>query len=419
MTIPINPTQNRRANAYGWVLLGLNIVAITYIYLLGTFPFLLANELSSLYQTDHSRMTFSLSFYYYLLAACQIPIGICLDKYRCAALLGGSLLLASIGLILFSISSTLGMGAITRALMGIGSAAPFLYATKAISDWFPRKKFSFYLSILIGVISFLVFGGILSLRELLDFFYWRSTLLLVGISGCALSAVVFGTVYFIEGKKALFFPEKQEKLTSFFHLLFRSSQMWIIGLTLGVSGAFYTFLTRWTIPLLTLGHHLPWFHALVLISCAMVGYSIGFFLLSILSEWMQCKKGWIPWSLLFSSILFVLLIYFPLQKLMIAGVEFFFLGFTISAANLTYAIIKEQNSVHITATAIASINFFHILAIPLVNTITAVLVELKVKAGGHATYAIGDFASAFSRVSIYFFLSFILSFFIREPKKMP
>ncbi len=411
---PLPFEGNPAASSFGWLLFSLNLLLLAYISTVGAFPIFLSKQLATFYATTPSNIIFVSSYYFYALTLFHIPAALLVDKYRTSSIVIASLLLMALGLFLLSHSHTLVSAGIAFVFLGIGSAPLFPHALKCLADWFPPKAFAPRFGLLFMLTLTLTFAGIFLLKYLRELEGWRHTFRSLSLASVALAVIAFFLMRRFKEKYLTYFPQKERPLRPFFARLFDSSQMWLIGLTIGISGVFYAFLSQWALPVFTLAYQASKAQGIFLVFIGNVGFGLGTFLFASITTLLKQRKLFICWGLAAAACLFVVLIYLPsfLPGFFVA-VAVFLLGLALSAANLGYVIIHEQNAPAITATASATVNVFHLLAIPITGKITAVLTRIKTTT--EATNLL-EIESTLSRIPIYFAAAFLLSFFIRETR---
>ena len=94
------------------------------------------------------------SFYFLGFGLFQLPLGILLDRYGPRRVQFSLLLVATGGAILFSIAESLALLTAGRALIGIGFSGGLMASFKAITVWFPRRRWALVNGLIMG------FGGL-------------------------------------------------------------------------------------------------------------------------------------------------------------------------------------------------------------------------------------------------------------------
>jgi MFS family permease len=80
------------------------------------------------------------SVYFFTSALSQLPLGLLLDRYGPRRVQGWLLLFAAVGVLMFALSSDIGVLIAGRAMMGMGAAAALMTCFQAVVLWFPRAQ---------------------------------------------------------------------------------------------------------------------------------------------------------------------------------------------------------------------------------------------------------------------------------------
>jgi predicted MFS family arabinose efflux permease len=135
------------------------------------------------------QLGFLTSLYFLAFAAAQLPVGHALDRWGPRRVVGGLMLLAAAGVLVFAGGRSLVVLALGRALMGLGVSACLMGALKAVADAFPPERQTSLTAALMaaGLLGALV--TTVPLEAALPVLGWRGALFLA--SGlAALAAVV-------------------------------------------------------------------------------------------------------------------------------------------------------------------------------------------------------------------------------------
>ena len=97
---------------------------------------------------------FLTSVYFLGFGLFQLPLGILLDRYGPRRVQFALLLVATSGAVLFSVAPSFTLLAIGRGLIGIGFAGGLMASFKAITLWFPRRRWPLVNGLIMG------FGGL-------------------------------------------------------------------------------------------------------------------------------------------------------------------------------------------------------------------------------------------------------------------
>ena len=84
----------------------------------------------------------------------QLPLGILLDRFGPRRVQFALLIVATVGAIIFSVAQSFSLLTVGRALIGIGFAGGLMASFKAITVWFPRRRWPLLNGLIMG------FGGL-------------------------------------------------------------------------------------------------------------------------------------------------------------------------------------------------------------------------------------------------------------------
>lgn len=101
-----------------------------------------APDLAATFELSAADLGLLTSTYFVAFVACQIPIGMLLDRFGPRRIECSLLLCAAAGSLLFGCAHSKLMLMIGRLLIGLGVSACLMAAIKAVVIWFPREQFS-------------------------------------------------------------------------------------------------------------------------------------------------------------------------------------------------------------------------------------------------------------------------------------
>ncbi len=159
---------------YRWIILAITIFTYTIVIFHRMSPAVMADDIMLDLGTNAAFMGLLASAYFYPYAVLQIPSGIMSDKYSPRKLISGALVLACLGIILFSLAQSTTMAFVGRLSVGIGCSIILMPAYKALANWFDPKMYMIIvtsvLACAVGMASALA-GAPLS--YFIDTFGWR------------------------------------------------------------------------------------------------------------------------------------------------------------------------------------------------------------------------------------------------------
>lgn len=374
----------------------------------------------SINATQLSRLA---STYFYANLLFLFPAGMILDRTSTRRVILTTLLVCSLGTLLFGMSTSLYVAQLCRFFTGIGSAFCFLSSMRLASRWFPSHR----LALITGlVVTMAWLGGMVAqtpLTLLIEKLGWRHALAV----DAALGLVIWGIVYlFVQDfppGKIEFYQQEQLKLqelgfwysirSSYFHL-----QNWLcalytstLDLPVAVLGAIFGSLFLEQVK------HLSRVDATFAPMMIFIGTIIG----SPLAGWWSDKIGKRKFPMIIGAVLSIILIfaiiYLPNLSLADYIVLLFLLGFTSSTQIISYPTVAESNPKILTATSISVISFTAIAAFPITQQLFGYLLDL-----GHDAqiinnihiYSAADYNRALLILPIGFIIGLIASLFIQE-----
>jgi len=109
-------------------------------YLYRTVTAVIADRLQADVGLSAADLGLLTSAYFVAFAAFQLPLGLLLDRFGPRRVNGALLLLAALGALAFALGQGLVQLWLARALIGLGVAGGLMAAFKAITEWFPERR---------------------------------------------------------------------------------------------------------------------------------------------------------------------------------------------------------------------------------------------------------------------------------------
>jgi len=178
---------------------GVAVLALVFI------PFALGHYLSWLLRTVNAMLAPQMladtgitaaqlgaltSTYFLAFAIAQLPVGMALDRYGPRQVQCVMLLVAALGTYAFACSRDLAQMAASRAVMGIGLAACFMAAMKAISTWISPQKAPSIQGYLIAAGGLGAATATLPVRLALHYTDWRGIFIALAVCCVLLAAAI-------------------------------------------------------------------------------------------------------------------------------------------------------------------------------------------------------------------------------------
>jgi predicted MFS family arabinose efflux permease len=316
----------------------------------------IALDIMNEFKTDASLLGLMSSMYFFPYAVAQIPVGIMLDRIGIRKTITMLSLVACLGNLIFSLSPSIGVLALGRALVGFGVGGFYVSSLKAIAVWFDPKQFATLTGALTSIGNM---GGVFAsspLALLTLVLGWRYSFLLI---------FLFMLLFTV----AAWFGIKEESEESFrskgsiyrdLRTIFSKGQFLRLTLVpLFVYGYFISFQGLWGGPFLmdVYGMSKPMagnFLLFIALGLIILGPIVGF-----ISDKMKRRKPVLIMGVLL-SLLFWLIMYAAGGSLgdYQLVLMLFLLGSAFGFTNIYMTISKELFTKDICGTAMASFNTF-------------------------------------------------------------
>ena len=223
-------------------------------YLFRTVNVVIALDLASELRLTAADLGLLTSIYFILFAAFQTPLGVILDKYGPRRVQVTLLAIAALGSALFAISTSMGVLAVARSLIGLGVSGCLMAALKANAQWFSRSKLPFVNACTMSFGTFGALTATIPVELVSELYGWRMIFIGLTLFTVALALV---TAFVIPDHIG---PRHDEDLDSYkigdqlrdLGLIYRDRYFWQIAVvTLLHGGVFLSYQALWMGPWLT------------------------------------------------------------------------------------------------------------------------------------------------------------------------
>ncbi|HLW26918.1 MAG TPA: MFS transporter [Kiloniellales bacterium] len=160
-------------------------------YLFRSVNAVISGRLFSELGLDASDLGLLTAAYFLAFACAQLPLGLLLDRFGPRRVQAVLLLSAAVGGVIFALGQNLTMLLIGRALIGLGCAGGLMASLKALSLWFPPRRWALVNG------CFLMVGGLgaatatAPVEAALDLFDWRTLFLILSGATLLVSSLIF------------------------------------------------------------------------------------------------------------------------------------------------------------------------------------------------------------------------------------
>jgi predicted MFS family arabinose efflux permease len=388
---------------------------IFYLYevILRVSPGVMTEELMRHYDITTGMLGVIISFFYYSYTALQVPCGLILDKMGPRNLIGCSVLLSSVGLILFAATDCIQIAQAGRFLIGAGAACAFISSLQIASAVFPVRYFALFAGItnMTGTLGALC-GGF-PIAKSVNLIGWRETLFLLAAAGLIITIAVF-----------LFIPESikirgedSESFRKILNKVIKNKQVKLAGL---IGGFMYlpisVFSELWAIPFFMTKYGINNETASIATAILFAGFAVGSIPVAIIAKKVNGYVKTIRFSSLCVALLFIPLIY--VESFHWSLVTVFFIGLLTAGEVLIFTCAKNNESPGNAGTAIALANGLVMLAGSVFQPALGILLDFfrngKVAENGLPIYEISCYRKAIMTLPICLIIALLLSIFAKE-----
>jgi MFS family permease len=304
------------------------------------------------------------ALFFYFFAGSQIPLGIFLVRFKVRWVMGGGILAAGVGCLLFASAADAYPAFVGRALMGAGTSVTVMGGMALAAMWFSTAHFA----LISGFVMAIAGGG-----SMLAASPW---LLLTGAWGWRAGMGLLAALLFIiallcftvmrnpaaagNGVKSAQFPLRQAV-----HDILQSPRFWLMGLTTGCRYGFLSTLQAvWAGPLLLYGLGLTQLTASHILLFLAISYSVSMPLAGWMSDKLfVARKAVVCCGQALMALLSLSFLWWtPQTPVWLVTACFILLPFFAASGNVIFAHVKELNLPELAPTAIAWINVFPLLS---------------------------------------------------------
>ncbi len=350
--------------------------------------------------------------YFYTYAGMQIPTGLLFDRYNPRIIITLSILMCTLGTLLFSFANNIFIGSIARLLMGSGSAFAFVAVLVVSADLFKSKYFATMTGIaqMLGAMGAIL--GQMPVSALVNKIGWRETLLVISFIGIVLSIIVW-TLLKYEKHSLHHHSNKSHNISLNLKQIISQPQTWYLAaysclLWVPMS----SFASLWGVPYLTTVNHFSQNTSAFLCSLMWFGLAIGSPILGIVSTLLNNRVLPLIVTSSMGITVFGLLLHFNFSQTAV-GILLFFAGVACTGQALCFTLAKDNNPISIRGTAIAFNNMAVVVSGAIFQPIIGKVIEL-----GHQNtinYDVAHYKNGVYIIFITYILAFIIAlFFIKE-----
>ncbi|MDH5811839.1 MAG: MFS transporter [Candidatus Methanomethylicaceae archaeon] len=311
------------------------------------------------FSTDASLLGLMSSMYFFPYALAQIPVGLLLDRIGIRRTVTILATISCIGSLIFSLSPSLLLLTLGRALVGFGVGGFYVSSLKAIAVWFESRRFATLAGLLTSIGNLGAIFASYPLAVMSLSFGWRHSFLIISVVMVALTILAW---FRIEDESRERFHSKQSVSSDLKTVFsYREFQKMIIVPFL-VYGLFISFQGLWGGPFLMDVYGMNKSDAGALILFIGLGFMIMSPVAGYISDKIMRRKPVLLAGMVMSLVFWLLVSFFgdSLGSYALMA-TLFLLGTSFAFCNIYMTISKELFGSEISGTSMASFNTFAFL----------------------------------------------------------
>ncbi|MGL5742133.1 MAG: MFS transporter [Legionella sp.] len=348
------------------------------------------------------------SAFYYVYTTIQIPVGLLFDRYNTRTLLSFNALLCALGCFLFASGHNLFVLFLGRLIIGGGSSFAFVGVTRVLRQHYPLRQYAF----MIGLSETLGFTvtvcSMIGMGSLISFISWHYFLAGAGFIGLFIAMLCFN---YIPSNKPIINNHQEYK--RHLVLMLKNKLVWINGLFVGLEFSVITvFAAMWDVPFLQLKLDCSIETASILTSMVLLGAGLSCPIYGWLSINLPKRKPLIHISCLVTALLFFMVLYLPIQSIILTGVLLFAIGLFCGSYMLAFTIANELAPPESLSACTGFTNTLAMMSAPLLQPFVGYLLDLF--KGETTHHVLSDYQQALLIVPAGLIIASILSQFLPD-----
>lgn len=390
-----------------------------YQYILRVSPMVMVEDVRSDFLLDASAFGSLMAVGTYCYSALQIPVGVLSDLFGARRMIILSLAGCIVGVGIFSYTESLYIAYLGRILIGFGSAAGFVCASKISSEWFPahQKPLWFAGIVVMGTVGAYLGGN--PLAHLVADRGWRESLYLLTLVGIG---VLIFTVIFLRNRAS---PSQSDKAISLsrhetweeIKTVFSSRYCWMYAMVaLGMYLSISVIADLWGVPFFQEKFGVDRAAAATSISMAYFGVCAGAVVTSLMSQFIKDSRPLIGIFALLIVVLMSIMTFYDGLSFHMVTVMMFMIGIFAGGEVLCFAQACEHMPVSVAATVTGFLNFIITFGAACIQQLFGYALDWfwsgQLDADSARIYVLADYQYALALVILISCSSVVLSFFL-------
>lgn len=391
-----------------------------YEFVLQVAPSVMAAPMMQAFRVSAEGFGVISAFYFYAYAPMQLPAGLLFDRYGPRKLMTAALFLCALGSFFFASTDSVVTASMGRFMIGIGSAFSFIGVLVLLSRWFPPHYFAIFAGIAQAMSSVGAMFGEAPLASLINHVGWRKASFILAAIGVLLAILLWCFIRDFPHQTTQSPPTR--RLSDEWKRLIEVCQKkytWLTGMyAFSIWTPIAVFAALWGVPYLQEKYQV----SVVVASgmCSMIWLGIGFG--SPLLGWISDRCSSRRLALSISSILgltaTLVLLYVPDVSMSLMYVVLFFLGLGAGGQTVSFAVVTDNNPLHLVGTASGFNNLSVLIGGAIFQPVVGVLLHHSTSwrlVNNVPIYAISAYQKALLVMPICYLLSLmVVIFFLKE-----
>lgn len=347
------------------------------------------------------------SSFYYVYTSLQLPVGILFDRYNTRSLLTVNAGLCALGCFFFASGHSLFTLFLGRLIIGGGSAFAFIGLSHLLRQHFPLRHYGFMVGLSETLGFTLTVTGMIGMGTFIESYGWRFFIYGTGFVGLLIALLCWLTIP--SDKPIAHQYNAKQQISS----ILKNKLAWINGIFVGLEFSVITvFGALWSVPFLQLKLKCSLQEAGMISSMILLGAGLSCPFFGYIASQLKRRKPLIHFSCLFSALLLLVVLYYPIERVVTMGSLLFLTGLSCGAYMLAYSISNELAPPKSLSTCTGFTNTLAMTSAPLMQPLIGYILDRVSTRPGN--YILQDYQCALLLVPIALVTASILSQWLPE-----
>jgi len=321
-----------------YAMITLSIIFYVYEFLLRNLPGVLVHEYRDIWHFNTAQIGLIDSAYYWGYTPMQPFVGAIVDYFGVRPSMLAAIILCAIGCFFFNQEQHYNLVVLSRFVIGFGSAFAFISVLKLANEWLEPRYTNFVAGLTTALGKASAFGGMTLMTTAV--MALTSDVLLTILCGIGLCIFVLAYYAIYDSQETI-----NDDHPSIFNGVTRalcSPQIWLNGI---IGGALYLhtmlFSNLWGIVFMQKAYDYDQVIATHIAAITFLGWALGGPITGLLVARYGHRRQWVIISSLLATIVFCVIIYVPINNIMIQNSLCFLLGLVSSPQVLIFTLAKD------------------------------------------------------------------------------